>query len=97
MPYIKQDDRSTIRRRAIALADAIDDVGELNFAITTVIDRLFIANSPWSFNYASLNSILGVLEAVKLELHRRVSAHYEDLKKDANGDVYQWLLTEMNR
>ena len=88
MPYIRQTDRRSIRPRARHLADAVDDVGELNYALTTIIDTLFERNVVWTANYAGLNSILGVLESVKFELQRRVVTPYENRKMRENGDVY---------
>jgi len=38
--------------------------------------------------YATLNTVIGVLECAKLELYRRVVADYEDQKCEENGDVY---------
>ena len=92
MPYIQPFKRTPIDRRVIDLANAIgeDDAGELNYAITTLIDALF--DNGWTANYGSFNTILGVLEAVKLELYRRVIAPYESEKMKLNGDVFHNLV-----
>lgn len=87
MPYIEQDDRNPILRR-----DKIPETpGELNFAITTLVDDYTGVAGGGEVSYSGLNEIIGVLECVKLELYRRVAAPYEDQKRQENGDVYFWL------
>ncbi len=83
MPYIDKNAQEDIaitlwRRRP-------KTVGELNFLITMqVLDYLAQAGT----SYATINSLIGVLECAKLELYRRVVAPYEDEKIKENGDVY---------
>jgi hypothetical protein len=60
--------------------------GELNYLISTLINEYILREG---LNYATLNSIVGVLECAKLELYRRIAAPYEDEKCDENGDVYE--------
>lgn len=81
MPYIKPEDRT-----AILLDNTlIDDAGELNFYITTLIDSYINKNTKC---YTTLNEVIGVLECAKLEVYRRIVAPYEDTKIEQNGDVY---------
>lgn len=88
MPYIKTGFREDILKQ---LPNAgyfgIKTEGELNFAITTLIDR-WIAYQPLGLNYSSINSAVGVLECAKLELYRRLAAPYEDAKLKQYGEVY---------
>jgi hypothetical protein len=79
MPYIKKEFREDARRRP-------RDPGELNFAITSIIDE-FLTGCGLSYN--ALNAAVGVLECAKLELYRRLAAPYEEIKKAQNGDVYK--------
>ncbi len=81
MPYIKPQDRDDI------LLDQthIEDAGELNFYITTIINQYIDKNTKC---YTTLNEVIGVLECAKLELYRRIIAPYEDTKIEQNGDVY---------
>lgn len=58
--------------------------GELNYAITMLCVRYLGS----SYNYHTLNGVIGVLECAKLELYRRMAAPYEDAKMKENGDVY---------
>jgi hypothetical protein len=81
MPYIKQE-----RRDAIASGDAPQDAGELNFALTTIVDK-YLQNKG-NLRYAHINEVVGALECAKLELYRRVAAPYEDQKMKESGDVY---------
>lgn len=90
MPYISPFDRSHIDRHVIDLAAVVKDAGELNYAMTTFIDALF--ENGWTPGYGGFNTVMGVLECVKLELYRRVIAPYEDEKKQLNGDVYHNLV-----
>jgi hypothetical protein len=82
MPYIKKE-----RRDAIASGDAPQDAGELNFALTTIMDKYLQAKG--NLRYAHINEVVGALECAKLELYRRVAAPYEDQKMKESGDVYR--------
>lgn len=77
MPYID----ARIRDDVVSAEDA----GELNYLITLMINDYIRRKGK---NYATLNSVVGVLECAKLELYRRVVADYEDKKCEENGDVY---------
>jgi hypothetical protein len=81
MPYIDSQ-----KRLEILEGRPPEDAGELNFAITTVIDLYLAAKGR--LRYAHLNEAVGVLECAKLELYRRLAAPYEDVKIDEAGDVY---------
>ncbi len=85
MPYINLHNRQRIDEHVEKLVSSIFTPGELNYTITTLIDQLL---DRVGFNYDGLNSMVGVLECVKLELYRRVISPYEDVKKRDNGDVY---------
>lgn len=80
MPYIKPD-----RRREIYCGSEPESSGELNYAITMLLNEYLRHRI---FNYTSLNEAIGVLECAKLELYRRLAAPYEDRKIEENGDVY---------
>lgn len=80
MPYIDKGTRESLVEGRVAKT-----AGELNYMVTRLVDS-FIINSGLS--YSTLNTAIGVLEAAKLELYRRVGAPYEDKKMSANGDVY---------
>jgi hypothetical protein len=81
MPYIKQE-----RREAIASGDAPKDAGELNFALTSIVDK-YLQNK--GLRYAHINEVVGALECAKLELYRRIAIPYEDQKMKESGDVYK--------
>jgi hypothetical protein len=61
--------------------------GELNYAITRVLDEYLIQKGD--IRYAHLNEVIGALECAKLELYRRIAAPYEDQKMIEAGDVYR--------
>lgn len=71
---------------AYTMVSKIETVGELNYAITEMINW-YLAEVTDSL-YADYNAIVGVLECAKLEFYRRAVAKYEDEKIMENGDVY---------
>lgn len=81
MPYIEPDER-----RRLAGGGKPENAGELNYAITRLIDDYL--HERGKIRYAHLNEVVGVLECAKLELYRRIAAPYEDQKIDESGDVY---------
>ena len=96
MPYIPQDRRDKLdcHLPSVAWEIDIDAVGELNYAITRLVDeflddgkRTTPADGP---GYAAYNAAIGVLECAKLELYRRLVAPYEDTKRLENGDVFHY-------
>jgi len=91
MPYIKKLQRVALDE---AVMDALDiqaigaelqDTGELNYAITSLILGYHRTHGG---RYAQVNDVLGALEGAKLEFYRRAAAPYEDAKIRENGDVY---------
>ena len=82
MPYIHQVKRAEIDHCGI---DAVNNAGELNYFITSNLLKILGEYA----NYEAYNKVLGVLEAVKLELYRRMVAPYEEDKCERNGDVYE--------
>ena len=86
MPYIDQPSREWYepQLKQLALLLRRDQPGHLNYLLT----RLIVAWLPIRPCYADYNTVLGVLEAAKLELYRRMVADYEDSKCEENGDVY---------
>ena len=85
MPYIKQERRARLgTAMEYSAIDTIDTAGELNYLITIFV-KDYLGDNP---NYERFNSVIGALEAAKLELYRRMVAPYEDKKIAENGDVY---------
>lgn len=89
MPYIKKERRVELvdfKRLGVDVKSReIDDPGELNFVITTILcDYL----NKYGLSYATINDIVGALECTKQEFYRRIAIPYEDEKKRENGDVY---------
>lgn len=87
MPYIKDQIRRDfldVREFYGALGNP-RDAGELNFQISTMIDKYITKIGK---TYTTLNAVVGVLECAKLEMYRRIAAPYENQKLEENGDVY---------
>lgn len=80
MPYIEAKFRDEIEAGSDPMTP-----GEVNFAITRICNRYLL---NFGESYTHYNDLIGVLEAVKLELYRRLVAPYEDQKRHQNGDVY---------
>lgn len=79
MPYIRPILREELKDRTPR------NPGELNYAIT----QLLIAyQETRGTSYLTINDIVGVLEAAKLEYYRRVAGPYENAKMAENGDIY---------
>lgn len=81
MPYITKRQREDLG----LWKDSPGDPGELNYAITVLLDEYM---QHQGLRYQTINDIVGALEGAKLEFYRRIAAPYEDAKIVANGDVY---------
>lgn len=93
MPYIVSDERQSVVTESFPTTDA----GFLNYQIHQVIAAWMEAQAqPYRIRYADINTIIGVLECVKLELYRRIAGPYEDAAMKRNGDVepYETLCRE---
>ncbi len=71
MPYIKPELRGKIDDLIEELGSYKLSTGEINYAITKFFHVLIIKNSLLC--YDMFNSLIGVLECVKLELYRMVN------------------------
>lgn len=82
MPYVKRERRKELDSGNYDLSEL--SAGELNYLVTKhVLD--FLRVRPLS--YERINTVLGVLEAIKQEVYRRIAAPYEDEKIRENGDL----------
>lgn len=81
MPYIDKQAQEKLKSGAYNA----ETPGELNFLITSIIDKYLFDNN---LRYGTINDVIGVLECAKLELYRRIAAPYENKKMRENGDVY---------
>ena len=84
MPYIEEK-----ARKRIDGGGAAETAGELNYAITRIVDSYLVQKGTSGLRYGHLNEVVGVLECAKLELYRRLAAPYEDEKRKETGDVYR--------
>lgn len=78
MPYI-------VPERRFEASQAPQTEGELNFAVTVLIDDYL---QRQGLRYTTINQVLGALSGAKAEFYRRVAAPYEDRARARNGDVY---------
>lgn len=85
MPYIKSEEQRMELENSIEhLICTIKDEGDLNFTITTLISKYVKEKGK---NYATLNTVLGVLSAVTMEFYHRTVRPYEEIKIEENGDI----------
>ncbi len=86
MPYIKQEDRVNVVDQGglIFVEGATENVGNLNFAITTLLHAYVKRHG---LRYQHVNAVIGVMHCAAMEFYRRVAAPYEDEKISENWDV----------
>jgi uncharacterized protein DUF6899 len=80
VPYIEKGVRESLAEGSVPT-----EPGELSYAMSQLIKGYLAMNGV---SYASINSVVGVLECLKLELYRRIAAPYEQKKLEENGDVW---------
>ncbi|MGH9339677.1 MAG: DUF6899 family protein [Acidobacteriota bacterium] len=83
---IANSETSSARER-LAKGGSPETAGELNYAITKLVDDYVIRKG--GIRYMHINEVIGALECAKLELYRRVAVPYEDQKIRSAGDVYR--------
>lgn len=83
MPYIPAKKRDKFFD-FFEFTDMIENDGELNYVITTIIHKYLKNNKK---NYSTINSIMGVLSCVSLEFYRKIVSPYEDIKELENGKL----------
>lgn len=81
MPYLTEQ-----RKYEIDEGDTPATPGELNYKITETC-LAYLDTLP-EVKYADFNTVVGALEAAKLEFYRRAVTPYEEEKIKENGDVY---------
>jgi len=84
MPYIKESQRSELRKQLTGIVNRHTTSGDLNFILTTIIGEYIIKTG---LHYNEINDVMGALQGCLLEFYRRVAIPYEDSKIAENGDV----------
>ncbi len=84
MPYIKKEDRIKFENDISKISKNINSDGELNYVITLLVHNELLKRGR---NYQNMNNLVGVLECVKNEFIREVVSPYENIKKEANGNI----------
>ena len=83
MPYVSPTARASLRDYdTIPLPQT---PGELNYALTRIIDRT-LGEAP---GYEDYNAVIGVLACMEQEIYRRLVVPYEQRKIVQNGDVFR--------
>lgn len=84
MPYIKQNRRDKLDPLIEKLDNELKNEGEVNYAITRIIDGHYGTDS-----YTSLNAGVGVLSCVAQEFYRRRIVPFESKRRLENGEVFE--------
>lgn len=82
MPYIEPDRRDLLDPVVAELLDRVEDWGDVNYAVTTLLHGVLHGAT-----YEDYQAALGLCAAVQAELYRRVVGPYEDLKIAEHGDL----------
>ena len=92
MPYIKQNRREILDPYVEIIVNTMKKIeaeaGDYNYLITRILASGFDLNSKPG--YSKINTIVGVLDCIKLELYRRVAGNYEQEKTIENGDIIEY-------
>jgi hypothetical protein len=85
MPYITQDERQKFEK----ILESIDELenmsnGQMNYLISSIVLSQIKFRGEC---YDTYNSMVGVLESLKLELYRVYVATYENKKMRENGGL----------
>lgn len=93
MPYIKQENREQFNAAAKEIADKAEVAGDLNYAITVILQEYI---KKKGLKYDVLNSVHGMLECCNKELYRTVTGPYEDtcIKKNGNVEILSDVLVK---
>jgi len=89
MPYIPKNQRQDYDAAITNLLSTFDDAdvleapGILNYIVSKIAHKLFDARP----SYRMANTLIGILECIKLELYRRPISQYEDVKLEEHGDI----------
>lgn len=84
MPYIKKQDRAKHDEILRDIDYFILDMGDINYFVSSML-KMYIEVHGESYN--CYNSLIGVVECIKLELYRRQVSPYEDVKIGQNGAI----------
>ena len=92
MPYLKEKFRNEISNHGeltalkfyVSSLKDEDFPAALNFVIHSLV-KAWLGNKK--LTYLKLNTVLGAIEAAKLEIYRVIAATYENEKRSENGDV----------
>jgi len=88
MPYIPQKDRAPYRTIIEELAQLVPEdrakrPGHINYLVSSLLEKVY----GKEMRYSDHNEAVGVLSCIQLELYRRKTAPYEDIKIEQDGDL----------
>jgi len=84
MPYIKKTDRVKHDEILRDIDYSKLDMGDINYFVSSMLKMYIEVHGE---SYSNYNSLIGVVECIKLELYRRQVSSYEDVKIGQNGDI----------
>jgi len=87
MPYIPKEDRPTFDEHLFAIAEFLEAPGDLSYCLA----RLMFEYWSYCEIHKTYTEIEGAVQGTLREFYRQVVAPYEDVKRAANGDVFELL------
>lgn len=84
MPYIKQEDRTEIKKLAEVMSLHINTPGDLTYAITLLMHLETLKKSQ---SYTNMSRIRASAQDSADEFYRVVMVKHEDKKRKENGSV----------
>ena len=94
MPYTKKEARAQTEQCIAEIVSIIrkhpdaDMDGEVNFAISSLVARIYRPASGWRYHW--LHRAHGVFATAGAEFYRRLVAPYEDRCIEKNGDLAEY-------
>lgn len=105
MPYVDEDTRKKLDTQINIIVDLLNNdavdmtdeqfmriAGSLNYTFTRIVTK--VIKKP---SYSKIAITTGVLENIKQEFYRRLASNYEDQKIRENGDIPEYLVTNINK
>jgi hypothetical protein len=85
MPYIEQKDRVKFKKHIKALAELIENKGEMNYVISELVGAWIVRRRL--FSYIGISNAISAAHDAEIELNRRILLPYEVGKIMVNEDL----------
>jgi hypothetical protein len=98
MPYINQTRRNELDDKMSALLSVVHQSTseEMNYIISTLLQKYIEVHDEKKLDYSACNTIVGVLECVKLEFYNKLVTPFQNTKLNQNGKIYKEYQTNLS-